>query len=117
MEFKYRKPTRLETFDYNSTGAYFITICTQNKEHLLSQVKLTIVGTGVLDGPQTNNEIVVELTEFGKIVDKYINQLNDFYKNISVEDYVIMPNHVHLLINIHESGPSGISISLTTFHT
>ncbi len=106
MEFKYRKTTRLEIFDYNSVGAYFITICTQNKEHLLSEVKLTSVGTGVLDGPQTSKEIFVELTEHGKIADKYINQLNDFYKNISVDDYIIMPNHIHLLINIRENGPS-----------
>ena len=33
--------------------------------------------------------------------------LNDFYQNISIDDYIIMPNHIHLLINIHENGPSG----------
>ena len=60
-----------------------------------------------LDGPQTNKEIIVKLTEYGKIAEKYINQLNDFYENISVDDYVIMPNHIHLLINIHDNGPSG----------
>ena len=49
MEIKNRKTTRLEMFDYNSVGAYFITVCTQNKEHLLSEVKLTCVGTGVCD--------------------------------------------------------------------
>ena len=106
MKYKNRRTTRLEIFDYNSIGAYFITICTQNKEHLLSEVQLTFVGTGVLDGPQMNKEICVELTEYGKISDKYINQLNDFYENISVDDYVIMPNHIHLLINVHENGPS-----------
>ena len=109
MDYKCRKTTRLEFFDYSSVGAYFITICTQNKEHLLSRIVLkdSFVGTGVLDGPQTSKEIFVELTEYGKIADKYINQLNDFYDNISVDDYVIMPNHIHLLINIHDNGPSG----------
>jgi REP element-mobilizing transposase RayT len=112
MEYKARKSTRLETFDYNSVGAYFITICTQNKEHLLSQIILkdSFVGTGVPDGPQTSKEIFVELTEYGKIADKYINQLNDFYENISVDDYIIMPNHIHLLINIHDNGPSGTPV-------
>lgn len=112
MEYKTRKNTRLETFDYNSVGAYFITICTQNKEHLLSQIILkdSFVGTDVPDGPQTNKGIIVELTEYGKIADKYINQLNNFYDNISVDNYVIMPNHIHLLINIHENGPSGTSV-------
>ena len=106
MEYKYRKNTRLKIFDYNSVGAYFITICTQNKEHLLSEIKLTSVGTGVPDGPQTSKKIFVELTEYGKIADKHINQLNDFYENVSVDDYIIMPNHIHLLINIRENGPS-----------
>ena len=62
MEYKFRKTTRLEIFNYNSVGAYFITICTQNKEHLLSEIKLTSVGTDVLDGPQENKKICVELT-------------------------------------------------------
>ena len=46
------------------------------------------VGVGVLDDPR------VELTEYGKIADKYIKQLNDHYENVSVEQYVIMPNHI-----------------------
>ena len=59
-----------------------------------------IVGTGVLDGPN------VELTRYGRIADKYINQFNEFYEHISVERYVIMPNHIHLLLFLSESGPS-----------
>ena len=41
-----RKNIRLKNYDYNSVGAYFITICTKNREEILSTV-----GTGVLDGP------------------------------------------------------------------
>ncbi len=94
-EFPKRKPTRLKEFDYNTTGAYFITICTQNRRCLLSR----IVGTGVLDCPQT------ELTRYGEIADKYIKQLNEFYNHLSVEDYVIMPNHIHLLLWVKENKP------------
>ena len=83
-----RKPLRLERYDYNRAGAYFITICTQNKHCLLSR----IVGTGVLDCPE------IALTPYGKIADKYINQLNNFYQHISVDRYVIMPNHIHILL-------------------
>ena len=83
-----RKPLRLEQYDYNRAGAYFVTICTQNRHCLLSQ----IVGTGVLDCPD------IKLTSYGEIADRYINQLNDFYKHISVERYVIMPNHIHILL-------------------
>ena len=97
-EFPKRKPTRLPGFDYNQVGAYFITICTKNRQCTLSHV----VGTGVLDGP------LIELLPYGEIADKYINQLNDFYNDISVESYVIMPNHIHLLLFVNdcENGPS-----------
>jgi len=87
-KLKKRKTPRYPNFDYNSIGAYFITICTQNRRGILSR----IVGTGVLDCPQ------VELTTHGKVADKYIQQLNDFYDHLSIDSYVIMPNHIHLLL-------------------
>ena len=95
-ELKKRKTPRLQEFDYNSVGMYFITICTENRECMLSH----IVGTGVLDCPY------VELTKYGEIAEKYIKQLDDFYDHISVESYVIMPNHIHILLFIKESGQS-----------
>ena len=92
-EFKKRKTPRYQSFDYNSTGVYFITICTQNRRCVLSR----IVGTGVLDCPQS------ELTKYGTIAEKYIKQFNNFYKHLSVENYVIMPNHIHLLLWVKEN--------------
>ena len=47
-ELPKRKPTRLKEFDYNTTGAYFITICTDNRRQILSR----IVGVDVLGDPQ-----------------------------------------------------------------
>ena len=88
-----RKPTRLKNFDYSSAGAYFVTICTENRCEILSR----IVGGDVLDAP--NN---VELLPYGKIADKYIHQLNNFYNHLTVDRYVIMPNHIHILLFIHE---------------
>ena len=92
-ELKKRKTPRYQSFDYNSVGVYFITICTQNRRSILSLV----VGTGVLDCPQ------IELTQYGEIADKYIKQLNDFYEHLSVEKYVIMPNHIHFLLWVKEN--------------
>ena len=92
-ELKKRKTPRYQSFDYNSVGVYFITICTQNRRSILSRV----VGTGVLDCPQ------IELTKFGEIADKYIKKLSDFYDHLSVESYVIMPNHIHLLLFIRKN--------------
>ena len=101
-ELPKRKPTRLNYFDYNSSGAYFLTICTENRRSILSR----IVGTGVPDCPQNNalySPKRVELLSHGKIADKYIKQLNGFYNHLSVEKYVIMPNHIHLLIWVKEN--------------
>ncbi|MBR6772794.1 MAG: hypothetical protein IKM29_05330 [Clostridia bacterium] len=90
-----RKSPRLPSFDYNA-GAYFITICTQDKRCILS----SIVGTGVLDCP------AIKLSEYGKIAEKYICQLDEFYDHLSVESYVIMPNHIHILLLIKDEGQS-----------
>ena len=91
-----RKEIRLKEYDYNTSGYYFITICTKNKAKILWD----IVGTGVLDGPKT------KLSEYGEIADQQIKIMSDFYDYISVDKYVIMPNHIHLILHVH-SGPSG----------
>ena len=95
-----RKNTRLPEYDYNSSGSYFLTLCTQNRRCILSH----IVGTGVLDGPKN------KLLPYGKIAEKYIRQLNRFYDNICVNSYVIMPNHIHILLIVKENGPSGTPV-------
>ena len=92
-EWKKRKTPRYQSVDYNSVGAYFITICTKERRCILSR----IVGTGVPDCPR------VALTKYGEIAEKYIKQLNDFYDDLSIESYVIMPNHIHLLLFVKKS--------------
>ncbi len=95
MELPKRKPNRLENFDYSQNGSYFVTICVKDRKKLLCN----IVGTGVLDCPKTI------LLKHGIIAEKYIKQLNDFYDNILIDKYIIMPDHIHLLISI-SSGQS-----------
>lgn len=103
-ELQKRKTPRYQSYDYNRAGAYFITICTQNRQCILSR----IVGTGILDCPRP------ELTEYGRIAEKYIRQLNNFYNHISVDGYVIMPNHIHLLLLVKkdrmDDGQSGTPV-------
>ncbi len=91
MNFPERKNNQLKSFDYSENGAYFITMCVKDRKELLSKIN---VGTSVLNCPQ------VHLLKHGEIADKYIRQLNDFYNNISIAKYVIMPDHIHLLILI-----------------
>ena len=99
-ELPQRKSTRLKNFDYSSAGTYFITICTQNRRQILSR----IVGGDVLDAPKN-----IELLPYGKIADKCINQLNDFYDDIKTDRYVIMPNHIHIMLLVLENGASRTS--------
>lgn len=79
-----RKPNRLKNYDYSSQGAYFITVCTIDRKCILSH----IVGGDALIAPQTN------LTYCGDIARKYIESMP------GIDKYVIMPNHIHLLIAI-----------------
>ena len=81
-------------YDYSTPGCYFLTICVENRKCLLSR----IVGTGVLDGP------AIELLPYGEIAAKFINQLSNFYDDLSVDSYVIMPNHIHILLTMKETG-------------
>ena len=108
MEDKYpeRKRTRIKNYDYSSIGAYFITICTKNRAEILSN----IVGGDVLDAP-----INVRLLVHGEIAEKYIRQLNDFYKEIKAESYVIMPDHIHILLRITNGTPKDVAPYKTTF--
>ena len=95
-----RKPMRRSGFDYNSVGAYFLTICTEKRRCVLSRV----VGTGVLDCPR------IQLSNYGEIAEKYIRQLDAFYDHLSVECYVIMPNHIHILLLVKGNGQSGTPV-------
>ena len=90
-----RKRTRLRAYDYSGAGVYFVTVCTEAKRPVLCR----IVGAGVLDGPRP------ELTAQGKIVQNRLEEMERIYDDISIDHYVIMPNHVHLLLTIRGAGP------------
>lgn len=83
-ELPKRKTARLKGFDYNNRGAYFITICTQNRKNVLS----TIVGEG---------SPLPRLSRYGETVEKWIQNIPEKYQEISVDQYVIMPNHIDYL--------------------
>ena len=85
-----RKRNRLENYDYSSSGAYFLTICTsERRNYFWDNVGATI-----------GRPHDVELSPYGKIVDEAINNISIIYPSVSVEHYVIMPNHIHLLLLI-----------------
>ena len=98
-----RKPTRLKNFDYNTIGAYFITICTQDRRQILSRIPVGVDVPGDPNNvPATSKN--VELLPCGIVADKCIKGMNEFYDNITVDRYVIMPNHIHILLFVRDDG-------------
>ena len=87
MVLPHRKHPRLKQFDYSSNGGYFITICTKNRRHLFGHIILTDSATAIM-----------ELSPLGKIIKTYIESIPASYSGICVDHYVIMPNHIHLLL-------------------
>ena len=83
-----RKPLRMSHYDYNTPGAYFLTFCTHDRKHLLSR----IVGA-IHESPEP------QLTACGKIVDTILQNIPE-HLHVTIDRYVIMPNHVHLILFI-----------------
>ena len=88
MDRPNRRPNRVPRYDYSQAGSYFVTICTQDRKMLLSRISQA-------DRP--------ELSSRGCVAEKYIRQMDAFYDHLSVDKYVIMPDHIHLLITLHEN--------------
>ena len=91
IDFPKRKRTRLINFDYSRNGAYFITICTQDRKNILS----SIVGEGLAPP-------AIRLTPYGEIAEEQLLLLKKRYSHIMIEKYVIMPNHIHVLLRLND---------------
>ena len=108
MEKPGRKPNRLKEYDYSRPGAYFVTVCTHQREELLSSIS---VGEG-LAPPETR------LTQYGRIAEEQLLLLETRYPSVRIDQYVIMPNHIHAIIRIEGNcvGAGGASPSPTLFN-
>ena len=106
-KFYEHKSHRLQNYNYSSNGSYFITICTKNKECLLGDIVVAVDAHGNRQTDNVNDLIYQKstnakllLSEYGKITEKYIKSSNTAYDYLSVDNYVIMPNHIHLIISV-----------------
>ena len=111
MEQPKRKAIRLTEYDYAAPGAYFITICTQDRRCILSDVA---VGADSIRPEPADKPIA--LRPYGEIVDQAVRRIPEHYPHISVDNYVIMPNHIHILLQIH-ADKSGRILSAPTIST
>ena len=98
-----RKNVRLSGYDYSQTGAYFVTVCTKDRQTLFwdRDWHESPVGADIIR-PKSDNANHGPLSEIGEIVDQAIQNIPRVYDGVIVEKYVVMPNHVHLLLTLHK---------------
>src|SRR3990170_3192824 len=85
----HRRSIRLSGYDYAQAGAYFLTICTQNRECLFGDV---VEGQTALSGP-------------GEMVESAWHGLPEHYPGVAIDAFVVMPNHIHGIVILVGAGP------------
>lgn len=99
-----RKSPRLKGYNYSQNGAYFVTICTYERKCVLSRIVAEYsrnVGEGLRALPQNI------MMPIGNEIEKSIQFINKNYTSVHVDKYVIMPNHIHLIVVLNDSGGYG----------
>jgi REP element-mobilizing transposase RayT len=98
-----RKPNRLRHYDYSRNGAYFVTVCVKDGRELLGRIvgddgnRPVYTESGIAVGDDGNRPVYIELSKYGKIVETEIKNIPLIRKEIRIDHYVIMPNHVHMI--------------------
>lgn len=84
MIMRKRKPNRLADYNYSQNGMYFVTICTKDREELFGEIK--------------NGRMI--LNDLGKIAQKCYLEIPSHCRNVYLDEFIIMPNHVHGILEI-----------------
>jgi len=80
----HRKSIRLKGYDYSQAGLYFITICVKDRECLFGEI--------------IHGKII--LNDAGKIADECWLKISEHFLNVVLHEYIVMPNHVHGIIEL-----------------
>lgn len=96
-DIHHRRSIRLQGYDYSQAGAYFITICTQNREYMFGE----IVGGKMV------------LNHAGNMIQTVWDEIPFHYAGIDIDEFIVMPNHIHGIIVIVAVGatPCGCPVS------
>ena len=92
MDLPKRKQIRLPDYDYSAPGAYFVTVCTQDRRFILSSVRR---------GDPCGRPSLL-LTKYGEIVEQCLEQ-TEVSLGFSLKPHVIMPNHIHFVCTIDQA--------------
>jgi putative transposase len=93
-EHHQRKQLRIKDYDYSQAGYYFITVRVQNRACILCR--------GEHCSPENNTKF--ELSQIGEVVDTALKDIENHYSDIRIDNYTIMPNHIHMIIAIDGEG-------------
>lgn len=91
FEMYHRKQNRLKNYDYSQAGCYFVTVCTKGRINHFGEIE--------------NGEM--KLNDYGKIANDMWIGLPWVFKNITLDEHVVMPNHIHGIISIIDEYPVG----------
>lgn len=83
--YKFNKQYRLPEFDYSSNNAYYITICTKNRQHFLGEI--------------SNNKM--NYSEIGIYAENILKTISEKLDHINITNFVVMPNHIHFIGEIY----------------
>ena len=114
-----RNHPRLHSYDYSSSGHYFVTMCIKDRRNLLGKIP---VGRDVLIAPDRSGITdlpmpSIQLSNYGEVALKHIIQINRLKPDVYVDKYVIMPNHIHMIVvinNIAVEGSGSVASSEST---
>ena len=95
FNYKYNpKSNRLENYDYSENWWYFITICTKDRQESFGEV--------------IEREMI--LNDIGKNLDLEIKNIPIFRKNVILDEYVIMPNHIHIILFLENNNCRNVPV-------
>ena len=95
MEKQNRKLTRLKRVDYGTVACYLVTLCTHHRQPLFSMEKSS----------PGNSPHTIPNSPANQIIHRWLAESQNKFKNIAIDQYVIMSDHLHLIANIKETRP------------
>ena len=93
-DLHHRRSIRLRHYDYSQNGAYFVTLCIQNRECLFGEI----------------TESRITLNEYGKVTTNSWNWLSERYAAVDLDAWIVMPNHLHGVILFSEGAGNGLGL-------
>ncbi|MGN0568882.1 MAG: transposase [Candidatus Fimenecus sp.] len=113
-ELPKRKHPRLKQYDYSANGYYFVTICCKDMRCFFGKIThiADSVGCCLAPNEMAHNDTILTLSSYGQMAEKQLFALEERYDYVTIDKYVIMPNHIHAIL-ILDGETAGASLRPT----